>query len=111
MTDKYPEETKYPLIEFLVFLVPAVISFFGADVVYQLAEGALLEGVENAFLVVGIKLILFFTYLIPLAIGALLLNVKNIFIHTLALLFLGLGCGVVFKMALAFVGIINPYRF
>ena len=111
MTDESPEETKYPVIELLFFLAPAIVAFFGADMLYQSAAEVLLDGVENWFLVVGIKLILFFTYLVPLAVGALLLKVKNVFIHMLALVFLGLGCGVVFKIALDFVGIINPYRF
>ncbi len=111
MTEEQLVETKHPIIEFLFFIIPAIVAFFGIETLYQATEAVLIAGVENSFLVIGIKLILFFIYLIPLAIAVLLLKVKNFFVHIIALVFLGLGFGVVFKIALWFVGIISPYSF
>ena len=102
-------ELKYPRVGIFIFLTSAIISFFGANIFYEFAENNLLKGIQNGLIEFAIKMGLFFVYLIPLIIGALLMRLKNSLFQILGLFFVGLGCGIVFKIALYFVGVINPY--
>lgn len=96
---------------FYVGLISAVVSFFGADSFYSAAEDYLLAGVSNSLIVIAVKMGLFLSYLIPIAIGVFLLRSKQAIIQVVGCLFAGIGCGIVFRIALQFVDIINPYKF
>jgi len=110
--DTYSElGLKYPRIGVFIFLTSAIISFFGANILYEFAENNILKGIQNDLIEIAIKMGIFFFYLIPLIIGALLTKLKNSFIQIVGLLFAGLGFGIVIKIALIFTGVLYPYRF
>ena len=87
------------------------MSFFSSDPLYSYAESYLLSGIDNWMITIVIKMGLFFFYLIPLAIGALLIKSKFSLLQDLGLLFAGFGFGIVIKIVLIFAGVLFPYRF
>lgn len=111
MDEKSTIDIKYPRIGFSIFFLAAIVSFFGCNTLYKYAEDHILYGIDNVFIVIAIKMGLFFTYLVPIAIGVILFKTKNSFLQIIGMLLAGLGCGIVFKIALYFTGAINPYQF
>lgn len=104
-------DIKYPQIGVPILFLAAIVSFFGCNTLYKYTEDRILYGIENGFIVIAIKMALFFAYLAPLAVGAILSKTKNPFLQIIGMLFLGLGFGIVIKIALYFTGVMNPYQF
>lgn len=104
-------DTKYPRIGIIIFLLSAITGFFGSDVIYGYLSGIMVPRFDWWVLKTLVQTAILFLYLVPLAIGVLLTKLKYAFFQIVGLFFLGIGIGVVIKIALIFTGIINPYRF
>ena len=104
-------DTKYPRLGITVFFLSVAMGFFGSDIIYRYLCGIVVPRFDWWVLKASAKTAIFILYLVPLAIGVLLGQSKYAFFQIVALFFLGVGTGAVFKIALVFTGIINPFRF
>ena len=111
MNEELNIDIKYPRIALLIVLSSTCVSFLWGNNFYEYLESVFLSDIDNSLIEIAIKMGLFFFYLIPLAIGALLFRSKKSFIQILSMFFIGLGLGIVLKITLFFVRAINPYSF
>jgi hypothetical protein len=108
MTEDFElENLKYPHVVAVLFFGTAILGYWRFYLIQQYFFRYLVQKTSFDFL--G-WIVAFFLYLIPLSIGALLLRFKNTFLQLIAFCFIGIALGAIFRFALGFVGILNPYN-
>lgn len=100
---------RYPKTSLAIVVISVAISVLWSNTAYTYIAETLLQRVQSFLPEILVKMALFFSYTLFLAIGVFLSKVKNIVVNFIGLFVLGLGLGIVIRLSLFFVGIINPY--
>jgi len=85
----------------------AVASFFASYIYYDALQNLLFRFTHSNFVA---EVILYFSYFVFLVVGAACWRARISIIHAVGALFVGLGLGIVVRIALILVSIINPYN-
>jgi len=109
MKKNSPMNIKYSPVLYLPFFISAIASFVWCKTLHKYAQDYLLCGIENGFIIVAIKLMLFMSYLVPLYIGTILMRSKIDILQFLGMLLVGFGFGIVLRITLVFAGALIPY--
>ena len=100
-----------PRIGWVIALIFTVISFIWCYDWKEVLQQAILSDVDWWPLRALVKTAIVMAYVIPLFIGGLLTQTKNAFLQVVGMSFVGIAVGIIIRICLVFVGVLNPYSF
>ena len=100
-----------PRIGWVISLILTVISFIWCYDWKEILQQAILPGVDWWPLRALVKAAIVMAYVIPLFIGGFLIQTKHAFLQGVGMCFGGIAFGIIIRICLVFVGVLNPYNF
>ena len=100
-----------PRIGWVISLIFTVISFIWCYDWKEILQQAILPCVDWWPLRALVKTAIVMAYVIPLFIGGLLTQTKYAFLQVVGMSFVGIAAGIIIRICLVFVGVLNPYSF
>ncbi len=89
----------------MIVVLGVICGIWGSNLYYDMVKNAIYDRGGNEIIA---EAILYLSCLAFIIMGLAILSVRNIIARITGCLFLGIGTGIVIKIALIFLGVINP---